>query len=512
MTLFYDEEIKQRMAEAEHLVSTQDEGLFPALSSLLEEARLREDRALQGFVHYQYASAYFDIEESEKMMDSVRQAISCLIATDEREWISRTFNLFAVYVKQMGCLDMAYNYLLLAYSFVGDREGSLSRSIIEANLGDILADKGDFRKACTYVRKSLKTLKKGGYSGSGNVYEALGTANLGLFLLYGGDTEKAKKTLEQGGRMLGNMADDNGGTAAFWHMLVEAQIDLAEGKRFRIPELTNEISEQIRSRSVFALFTREIQRFGIALIRGGELAAAGVLIDAIEKSDVSASPVYSRLMLAKLKVDFYREKGEREALEAARGERHRLMKELSKTQKQLFLKSAKLMLLENDVRKERDRIRIENERLQEQAQTDALTGLPNRYALNEHMELAFDKALRQRSMFGFGIVDIDAFKQYNDTYGHAAGDECLIQVANTLKEIAAEYGFFVSRYGGDEFTMLYENIDHETMKEIDETILARVSVSVSHGYYADIPDENSRRWDYLTRADQMMYIRKRGHR
>ena len=510
MSVIYDKEIKARMDEAERLVAAQDEGLFDTLSSLLEVAEREDDPALRGFVHFQYASAYFDMEDADKMLDSVHEALSSLLISDSREWISRAYNLFSVYAKQVGCLDMSYNYLLFAHSFVDDIEGSTSRAIIEANIGDLMADMQEYRKACTYVRKSLKTLKKCKKDSSAAMYMAFSMVNLGLFLLYAGEMEKARKTLVKGQKMLGEYKGEAKSATSFWYTLVEVQLELAEGNRERMLELTAEVADMISTMSVFALFATELHRFGSALIAASEWDAVKILLDGIESTDTSSSSVYSRLMIARLKADHHKAMGEREQLAAAREERHLLSKELEETRKKLFYSSAKLMLLNEEVKKERDRIRRENERLHEQALTDALTGLPNRYALNEKMEHAFDKAVREHKMFGFGIVDIDAFKQYNDSYGHAAGDECLISVANTLREIASEYGFFVSRYGGDEFTMIYENMDIPTIEAIENKILDRVSVSVSHGFFADIPDWTSRRWDYLTRADRRMYKMKRG--
>lgn len=508
--LFRDKTVQARMEELERLVATQDEGLFDALADFLSSAEALGNPGMIGFVHYQYASAYFDLEDEEHMLESLGKALDNLLISDAREWVARSYNLFGVYAKQIGSLNMAYNYFLLAQSYVDELEGSLARAIVESNIGDILAEMGEYRKAITYTRKGLKTMKKCGDNEQTGMYEAFGNVNLSLYLLYSGDAVQSRKMLERGARLLKKEGRDGSDINVFWHLLVEAQIELAVGNRERMLELTEEVAEQIATKPVFALFTREIQWFGGVLIVAEEWDAVKLLLRVTEKADKSAASVYSRLMTARLKTDYYRARREEEALEKAREECHLMAKEIRKTQRHLSLLSAKLMMRDESVRKERDRIRGENVRLEAMAQTDALTGLPNRYALNTEMERAFEKALKNRTMFGFGIVDIDAFKQYNDNHGHAAGDACLISVADTLRGIAKKYGFFVARYGGDEFTMIYENKDDAVIREIEKEILSNVSVSVSHGYYADIPDERSRQWDYLTRADRLMYQRKRG--
>lgn len=505
-----NEAFKVRMEEAERLVEAQDERLFDVLAALLADAERNEDQLLQGFVHYQYASAYFDLEDEENMLSSLRKALGFLLICNAGEWISRSYNLFAVYTKQMGFYDMAYNYFTLSYSYVKADEESLSRGILESNFGDLLADMGDYRRACTLARKGLKTFEHLADSRQVRMYRVFGTVNLGLYRILEGNLSQASNMLDRAKKMLEGPAGDAGDMVLFWYRMVQTRLLLAQENRGQIRELTEDINRQISEKQYFAMFAREIRQFGDVLIDAGETEAAQRLIAVAERTDGSMSTVYVRMMLARLKSHYCHAAGEGESFARARAEYRLLLKELERTKRSLSLKSAKLMLMNENIRRERNRLREENARLYELARTDALTSLPNRYALNEYMDAAFEKALREQTVFGFGIVDIDTFKQYNDTFGHAAGDACLQSVANVLKEIAQEYGFFVSRYGGDEFTMVYENLDHATIRQIEKEIYARVEIPVSHGYYADIPDENSRQWDYMTTADTLMYKRKRG--
>ena len=502
--------IKVRMEEVERLVATQDERQFDALAALLADAEQSDDRALLGFVHYQYASAYFDREDEEKMLDSLQKALGFLLICNAREWISRAYNLFAVYAKEMGFFDMAYNYFLLSYSYVEEDAESISRAMLESNFGDLLADAGDYRRGCAFARKGLKTFGKLVESRQVRMYKIFGTVNLALYQIRSGDAAKAEKTLARAGKMMEKHDHEASDTVRFWYRLVQARLLLAQEDRERFGELTEDINRQIAEKRLFALFAREIRRFGRMLVAAGELETAHRLITVAEKTDNRSSTVYVKLMLAKLRADYAHAVKDGSTFARAQVQYRMLLRELERKKRSLSLKSARLMLMNEGIRQERNKLRDENARLYELARTDTLTSLPNRYALNEHMDSAFEKALREQTVFGFGIVDIDAFKQYNDNFGHAAGDECLKMVAKTLKEIADEYGFFVSRYGGDEFTMIYENMDHATIRQIEKEIYSRVEISVSHGYYADIPDEHSRQWDYMTTADSLMYKRKRG--
>ena len=96
------------------------------------------------------------------------------------------------------------------------------------------------------------------------------------------------------------------------------------------------------------------------------------------------------------------------------------------------------------------------ERLSFMAQYDALTGLPNRYLLLDRLEAAMQRAKRGRKLLGVLFLDLDRFKQINDTHGHATGDLLLQQVAERLAGTLRATDT-IARLGGDEFTVLVEN-------------------------------------------------------
>ncbi|AGH50750.1 MULTISPECIES: GGDEF domain-containing protein [Sphingomonadales] len=91
------------------------------------------------------------------------------------------------------------------------------------------------------------------------------------------------------------------------------------------------------------------------------------------------------------------------------------------------------------------------------AETDALTGLPNRRALENRMRQAFDTARKRGTPLALAICDIDAFKAVNDHHGHQLGDKVIKYMAGALARGASEQ-LFVARYGGEEFVILFENM------------------------------------------------------
>lgn len=85
---------------------------------------------------------------------------------------------------------------------------------------------------------------------------------------------------------------------------------------------------------------------------------------------------------------------------------------------------------------------------------DDLTGLPNRRYFNDVRNREWRSALRENGSLSLIMLDIDYFKQLNDTFGHQAGDACLIAVAEALSKSLWRAEDLVSRYGGDEFVAI----------------------------------------------------------
>ncbi|WP_228000990.1 putative bifunctional diguanylate cyclase/phosphodiesterase [Nocardia australiensis] len=113
------------------------------------------------------------------------------------------------------------------------------------------------------------------------------------------------------------------------------------------------------------------------------------------------------------------------------------------------------------------------ERLQFRAHHDQLTGLPNRSRFIDALTDAFADA---GSTFGLCYVDLDNFKMVNDTFGHAVGDELLIQVARRLRDCAGRPDQLVARMGGDEYVVLVPQFDgSDTAAELAQTMLDTVA-------------------------------------
>lgn len=115
-------------------------------------------------------------------------------------------------------------------------------------------------------------------------------------------------------------------------------------------------------------------------------------------------------------------------------------------------------------------LQIEKNVAQKNAITDGLTGLYNRRYFDERMVIEYFRMKRNNTKLSIVLMDVDFFKLYNDTYGHLQGDECLKQVAETLKNSIKRAADFVARYGGEEFVAILPETDEIGARKIAENI------------------------------------------
>lgn len=99
-----------------------------------------------------------------------------------------------------------------------------------------------------------------------------------------------------------------------------------------------------------------------------------------------------------------------------------------------------------------------NAKLGQQNVTDALTGVPNRRAYDQKLTEEFSRAKRTGAPLSLLLIDIDNFKEYNDNFGHPAGDTALQSVARVLMSSLRPYDF-LARYGGEEFVIILPSTD-----------------------------------------------------
>lgn len=180
--------------------------------------------------------------------------------------------------------------------------------------------------------------------------------------------------------------------------------------------------------------------------------------------------------------------------------------------------------LERKVAERTDELARANDRLERLSLTDALTGLANRRRLEEVLSREWHRGRRSGRPVALAMIDIDHFKQYNDQYGHVAGDRCLQRVATLLQQHFGETDL-TARYGGEEFAVVMPDTDLDAALERAGQLWEAVAtlaeplqpasprfVTVSIGVAAMLPTADAGAERLAETADMELYRAKRGGR
>ncbi len=139
----------------------------------------------------------------------------------------------------------------------------------------------------------------------------------------------------------------------------------------------------------------------------------------------------------------------------------------------LITTQAELHEANQQLQEKQEQLRVANDYLTMLAATDGLTGLKNHRVFKERIEDEFQKAARYSIPLSLMMIDVDQFKQFNDSFGHPAGDEVLKKVAKLLLETTRNTDL-VARYGGEEFAVLLPVTDNDAAFALAERIRATI--------------------------------------
>jgi diguanylate cyclase len=159
--------------------------------------------------------------------------------------------------------------------------------------------------------------------------------------------------------------------------------------------------------------------------------------------------------------------------------------------------------------------------LKQSSNHDPLTKIPNRIAYNQRIDMEYKRWKRSKLPLALAIVDVDNFKNINDTYGHLAGDKTLLVIAQTIRKTLRSTDF-LARWGGEEFIAIFPDTDEEGIKAVLEKIRSKiesipfrfrdkkVTITVSIGAAEFEPTNNIE--GVFDRADKNLYEAKRSGR
>lgn len=204
--------------------------------------------------------------------------------------------------------------------------------------------------------------------------------------------------------------------------------------------------------------------------------------------------------------------------------------ELLSEYKKLFSQTRRLVKMSDRMQKKLNELNTElqehKEILSRMSYVDGLTTIANRRRFDECIATEWNRDKRDRRPLALLLLDLDFFKQYNDQYGHSAGDECLRKVAQALVKSVNRAGDLVARYGGEEFAILLPETELAGAMQVGTKVQTNIRnlaivheysriapiVTVSIGAAVMVPNEQCGFQDLIEAADRQLYAAKESGR
>lgn len=488
---------------------------------LAHAAELNSD-AISGIGYYYFAEYYWFLRDNEKTMYCLGECTKCFQAAGMYEFLARGFNMMGAVSDTQGNQVVALNYYYTGLQYAERYHLPYAYAMLSTNIGHILMEMRRYEEAARRYEQAVTYYKRS----EDNVRH---TYNLVLSSVYCGScylklhqNEKAYAIWDKVTKLRRDFPDRV--LPGINIQVFEAECEAAKESGDRFFKCMDGILDYLCSLD-------DIFEAGDCLTAIAELLLKAGDYDRLDKffSVIDARGLEKQLML-NMNLYPYRSSFllHQERTEEYLQHTRRYFAFYEKDRQNNRQVTARIMELRDklsSMEKEREKMRACNRQLKDIALYDSMTNLANRTFLNEYASARFEDAQREKKLLGVELLDIDYFKNYNDAYGHLAGDACIEAVAGVLRKIRSDK-VFCGRYGGDEFMIVYNDLSLEEISRVVDKIQQRVRelaipheasecsdiITVSQGIFVREPEEQNREWDFNSQADKILYRAKRSGR
>lgn len=297
-------------------------------------------------------------------------------------------------------------------------------------------------------------------------------------------------------------------------MVAQYKLYWAMGKRETVYEHLEEFLESALNDESASDYVINMLSVCSLLSEMGEFDKWKRVIDSFEQYAKEQASVYAQLVLTEMWMDYYKTTDDMQKyfqLCVTHAELYRKQKVVEDKERAAAI-DLKIQLQEKEA---------ERRAAEQMSFADSLTRLGNRYKLREDSSAMQISCIEKQTMMAVGVLDIDCFKEHNDTYGHLQGDDTLQSLADVFRSITEGVGT-AYRFGGDEFVILVQDADIDKIAQMAEEIKNRIQelhieninskimpeITVSQGYYCFVPQTEQNVEEVLANADKALYYVK----
>lgn len=492
---------------------------YHTCQAVLEYAAEVKSDAVSGMGYYYFAEYYWNRREYEETMYCLGECTKCFQAEEMYEFLARSYNLMGIVTNEQGNRIIALNYFYSGLQYAEKKNLFYVQAMLEGNIGKILMCLRRYEEAAVRFTQSITR-----YEEADETYHRLFhmmncMLRCGMCYLKLGRTKNAFDMWDKVERVRCEYPGKDYSQINI--LLFEAGCEAEKGRMQRVQECIEGILyclEGLNDISEVRIGLTELAEFMTQTADAGQVDHFFQIADS---KGLENQPIMEMDLYACRSAYLLKQGRNEDYLHCTR--RYFTNYERDRQNKKQVM--ARMMELRDRLRtmeQEKERMYVANRRLETIALYDSMTNLANRTYLHEYISAKFEEAHQEKRLFGIELMDIDYFKEFNDTNGHLAGDTCIEAIANVLGKVESG-NIFCGRYGGDEFMIVYTGMTVDEIRQIAERIQKEVRelkiphissgcadiVTVSQGVFVRVPDEQNREWDYSVRADALLYRAKK---
>ena len=443
---------------------------------LLKSAQESGDFYFAGLVFHMLAVVYNMLGDREKLFLNAVKSLALL--KDSDDWI----NIATAYVTLGAAYSRQENYQLAlvnydkAYDiYKRHRYQGPNRIMVLNNLSSIHNRLGDYASGIRYLNECIELAKE--YPSKNAEELPMYKSNLAYTYIRMGEYEKAAQILEEGKAGLENISFQP--FICMYHLKCALAYYYLMDKRKGGKDLDIALSIAKESPDLFLIYD-DLGELTPLLLQNKDRKRAETVIGLMTEYGKRNRQTMEQLLVSSTLADYYRSIGETERAVDYYAQALELSNTRANELKQAQLNIHKIL---KDADSSINRLNKKVIETENRANRDPMTKLLNRSAMLKVSEEFIEKAAKNKEKIGAIFIDIDFFKECNDTYGHAKGDEIIKEVARACQKEESEQIRF-ARYGGDEFLGLTCCLEDGAVTEIARRICSRIRK-------ADIPNQKN---------------------
>lgn len=456
----------------------------------------------------------FERQNQVEAIQYIQEAMELLQQCGDEEEFARCMNIMGVLYSSMGDEMSAVDYYLEGLEYAKNRELYDIMGSFYNNIGSRYQEIGQHKKAIYYFEVAMENQRKAKNPEDGRNVRGLFVECLNLAMSYQklGDWKKAQVFIEEAEQILESRKEDRDWKGFGLIVLVlKCSINWDRGIRENLEEQSESLLDLCKNSGMYADYAQNVRELADLYCKIQNFECWNRLLSYVSDVAEQQGSTFFELLAVEMWMDYYQALGEEERYRTLCVQHAKLYYKQKKIHDRERSKSLDVRIA---LREKEEQYRAAEKR----SMTDTLTGLGNRYALEEDMRTAVRTAAASRQLIAVGILDVDCFKQVNDTYGHNTGDMYLKKVGEILRQAVGNAGR-AYRFGGDEFVILLPQGDYDTAVRIGAQVKGELAIAgienkysttgstltLSQGYACFLPYEGERLAGLLEHADKALY-------